>query len=236
MTIYLAASEMISVVIPVLNEARVLETTLERLAANPYPREVIVVDGGSTDRSVEIARAAGARVIKSDRSQRAAQMNLGAAQARGGAVVFLHADTELSPTALQAVALTLQDDHVVGGGFYRRFGSRLPALKLTCRMADWRNRLIGWHLGDQAIFARRKVFQEMGGYRDIDLFEDLDFSRRLARHGRVVTLRPAVVSSARRFERRGAWRTTMSDFWLTARYYFGADPNRLAADLRAARA
>ncbi|MGH8165156.1 MAG: hypothetical protein ACREP1_12565, partial [Rhodanobacteraceae bacterium] len=100
-------------------------------------------------------------------------------------------------------------------------------LALTSRLAELRNRLFGWHLGDQALFVRRDVFEQLGGYRDIPIFEDLDFSRRLRAAGRIITLRPPVVSSARRFEARGPFRTTLDDLRLSRRYLAGADPNEL---------
>jgi len=99
---------------------------------------------------------------------------------------------------------------------------------MTCLLASLRTRLTGWFLGDQAIFVRREVFKKLGGFRDLDLFEDLDFSRRMTQLGQVVTLSPPVISSSRRFQYRGAFLTTISDFWLTARYLTGADPSRLA--------
>ena len=220
---------MISVVIPTLNEAGQLPATLAAIQAN-RPRaglEVILVDAGSSDDTVELASASGARVVMSPEAQRAAQMNLGARNARGDVLLFLHADTLLAESALPNLEAALDDPEVVGGGFARRFASPSRCLRLTCRLADWRCRRLGWFLGDQAIFARREAFERLGGYRPLDLFEDLDFSRRLARVGRVVTLDPPVVSSARRFADRGVVSRTCSDLWLTFRYLSGADPQKL---------
>jgi len=209
---------MISVIIPAFNEAAELPATLAALCAQEALLEVIVVDAGSADATAMVAHDAGARVISSARRQRAAQMNLGAAAARGDALLFLHADTRLAPGALRAMEAALRQEDVAGGGFARRYDSPSLFLRVTCALAEVRTRLCGWFLGDQAIFVRRNAFTALGGFRAWDVFEDLDFSRRLARTGRTVTLRPPVVSAARRFTPSGAVRTTWRDVALTLRY------------------
>ncbi len=219
---------MISVIIPTLNEAAMLPASLRALHSQSVAHEVLVVDAASEDDTVALARAAGARVLESPQIQRASQLNLGAQQARGDVLLFLHADTVLPATGLERIAEALRHPRVVGGAFARRFQSDSLVLRATCLLAEWRGRWLGWNLGDQAIFVRRSVFDELKGFREIPLFEDLDFSRRLARRGQVVTLRPPVQSSARRFAARGPLRTTCADFWLTCRYLAGADPKRLA--------
>ncbi|MBI4326917.1 MAG: TIGR04283 family arsenosugar biosynthesis glycosyltransferase [Chloroflexi bacterium] len=222
---------MISVIIPTCNEAALLPETLDHLKANPTPHEILVVDAHSTDTTAQRAQAAGARVVLSATRQRAAQMNLGAAQAVGDVLLFVHADTWMPAGALQAMEQALRDPQVAGGAFARRFQSPSLFLQLSCRLAEGRGRLLGWHFGDQALFARQSVFHQLGGYRPWPLFEDLDFSRRLASAGQVVTLRPAVWTSARRFTARGPILTTLADAWLTCRYLLGADPAILAAKL-----
>lgn len=192
--------------------------------------EIIVVDGGSTDRTPAQASALGGRVLASGATQRAAQLNLGAAAARGEVLLFLHADTALPERALERILQALVDGSVGGGGFARRFDSPSPFLQLTCVLAELRNRTVGWHLGDQALFVRRSLFAQLGGFRRVDRFEDLDFSRRLGRIARVATLRPPVVSSARRFARRGPVGQTARDFVLTLRYLWG-DPAALEREV-----
>jgi rSAM/selenodomain-associated transferase 2 len=221
---------MISVIIPTLNEAELLPITLERVQANKAKHEVLVVDGGSSDETVWLATKSGARMIRSDRSQRAAQMNLGARQAEGDAYFFLHADTWIGSDTLDRIGQALGQPLVVGGAFARRFQSRSPLLRLTCIVSEWRSRLFGWYFGDQGIFVRRRTFERLGGFADLPLFEDVDFSRRMARVGRVVTVRGNVVSSARRFASRGILATTVADGWLTFRYFAGANPGRLVAE------
>ncbi len=213
---------MISVIIPTLDEERELPATFAALRGQAA-HEVIVADANSSDATARLALEAGAKVLASPRRQRAAQMNLGAAAARGDTLLFLHADTRLAPGALRAVELALRASAVVGGGFARRYASPSLFLRATCALAEARTRLCGWFLGDQAIFVRRGVFTALGGFAEWDIFEDLDFSRRLARSGRVVTLRPPVVSAARRFT-AGAARTTWRDLALTARYLAAGRP------------
>ena len=122
----------------------------------------------------------------------------------------------------------LTNNAIIGGGFARRCDSNSSFLRTTCLLASLRTRLTGWFLGDQAIFVRKRVFEKLGGFHQLDLFEDLDFSRQMTQMGKVVTLSPPVISSSRRFQHRGAVLTTLSDLWLTARYLMGASPSMLA--------
>ncbi|MEO8353685.1 MAG: TIGR04283 family arsenosugar biosynthesis glycosyltransferase [Chthoniobacteraceae bacterium] len=223
---------MIAVIIPTHDEAGNLPATLQSIAENSTRHEVLIVDAASGDDTSHLARENGALVLDATRRHRAVQMNAGAMQARGETLLFLHADTRLAPTALNQIEVALREPGVIGGGFARRYDSRSRFLRATCLLAEARSRLSGWFLGDQAIFVRREKFTVLGGFREFDLFEDLDFSRRMRREGGVVTLRPPVVSSARRFTLRGPLRTTLSDFKLTLLYALGRDPNDLAARLR----
>ena len=218
---------MISIIVPTFNEARYLPGTLDAIQRNHSSREVIVVDAGSSDGTVEIALERKTQLISSSVKQRAAQMNLGAQFARGNVFLFLHADTRLPQDALTKIESALANRCVVGGGFLRRYESPSWFLRGTCALAGIRTRLSGWFLGDQAIFMRAEVFKILSGFRELDLFEDLDFSRRMRREGPVVTLRSPVISSARRFS--CPWRRTWLDLLLTLRYLGGADPNQLAA-------
>jgi rSAM/selenodomain-associated transferase 2 len=220
---------MVSIVVPTLNEAAVLPLTLAavRSAADGRVYEIIVADGGSTDGTLEVAQALGCACLRAPRAQRAAQMNAGAAGAHGSVLLFLHADTLLPRGALGSVETACGRAGVAGGGFARRYQSPSRWLRLTCWLAEWRNHWFGWHLGDQALFVRREVFEQLGGFSDFDVFEDVDFSRRLARAGAVRTLYPRVVSSARRFAGRGPFRRSLADAWLMLRYLLGASPHVL---------
>lgn len=218
----------VSVIIPAWNEADSLGKVITAAQSADVPCEILVVDAGSTDDTATIASAAGARVLHSFRRQRAYQLNLGAQHARGAVLVFLHADTLLPPHALESIVGALENREVVGGAFVRRYASRSIVLRATCFLAHCRNQLIGWHLGDQAMFVRRASFFQLGGFREVMRFEDLDFSRRLRRFGRTLTLQPGVTSSPRRFDRLGPARTTLRDLGLTGRYLLrglpGDDP------------
>jgi rSAM/selenodomain-associated transferase 2 len=214
---------MISLIIPTYNEAAHLAATLNSIARSRAKREVIVVDAGSSDATRCIAEKANHSVVLSPQRRRAFQMNLGARHAAGGVLLFLHADTVLPDSALDQIESFLVRAEIVGGGFKRRYDSNSWFLKTTCFLSGLRTQSIGWFLGDQAIFVRRQTFEDLGGFRNLDLFEDLDFSRRMAQTGRVITLSPPVICSPRRFKVRGEVLTTLSDFWLTCRYLLGAD-------------
>lgn len=204
----------VSVIIPVLNEAANLPRCLAAVRAGGDDNvEIIVVDGDSSDSSVSVARTGGAAVLHSPVCLRAAQMNLGAAKARGDLILFLHADTLLPTGWLQAMrsAFTRRPDSV-GGAFRRRFSPGSPWLTVNCILADWRGRLFGWFLGDQAMFVRREIFAALGGFAPLRTCEDIDFSIRLARCGSTTIARAVVVSSGRRFLARGGFRQTLADF------------------------
>jgi rSAM/selenodomain-associated transferase 2 len=223
---------MISIIIPTHNEAAYLPATMDALVARARPCEIIVADGGSKDKTVAVAAARGAIVIECAAKHRAAQLNAGARAAHGEVFLFLHADTILPLNGLERIAAALADREIVGGGFARRYDSPSLLLRLTSLLSEVRCRWSGWFLGDQAIFVRRELFMMLGGFREYEIFEDLDFSRRLARTGRLVTLRPPVVSSARRFA-TGAWRRTCEDFAMTCRYLCGEHPDAIAARCKA---
>ena len=214
---------MISVVIPTLNEQGTLAATISALGRNDGAYELLVVDADSKDGTRNLAESLGAKVIVTPIRQRAAQLNLGAKQARGDILLFLHADTVVPSGALARIQAALRDVRVGGGAFARRFNSESIFLKTTCALAELRNHAIGWHLGDQGIFVRGSCFQHLSGFREMDRFEDLDFSRRLRGVSRVVTLRPPVVSSARRFAADGPVRRTLKDFLLTLDYLRGSN-------------
>lgn len=205
----------VSIIIPALNEAATLAATIASIGDSAA--EIIVVDAASSDRTVQIATESGARVVRSCCQQRAFQLNVGAKEALSETLLFLHADTLLPPGALGQIRRALERRDVVGGAFVRKYASSSPVLRATCFLARCRNHLIGWHLGDQAMFVRRSAFSQLGGFREVAQFEDLDLSRRLTRLGRVVTLHPGVTSSSRRFK-QGAVRRTMHDVWLTIDY------------------
>lgn len=215
----------ISVIIPVLNEEKSIAETLQTLR-QLKPDELIVVDGGSSDTTGEICQRLGIELYLS-RPGRAAQMNFGAQRASGDVLLFLHADTRLPPSAFDDIRTALQDRRVLGGRFDLQLDSQRPLLKLIGFMISLRSRLSKVGTGDQAIFVRRKVFAELGGYPDIPLMEDVALSRALKRRGAVACLRSRVVSSARRWEMEGIWRTVLKMWTLKTLYLLGISPLRL---------
>lgn len=208
---------LISIVIPVFNEAILLPHTLDSIDANPDEKEIIVVDGGSTDGTQECAKQRGAMLISSPVLNRAQQMNLGAQAATGDVLLFLHADTLLPQTALQEIRRVLLEEKIVGGAFSRNYDHPSLFLRTTCLLASIRSRWLGWYFGDQGIFVRTCIFKEIWGFRNVEKFEDLEFSRSLRSFGHTVTLNPYILSSGRRFGQYPI-RRTLKDVLLTLKY------------------
>jgi len=216
----------VSVIVPTLDEERTLDATVAA-ARQAGLTEIIVVDGGSRDRTVDVARACADRVLRGDRG-RAAQMNAGAAAARGDVLLFLHADTRLPPGCRRAIAHALVDERVVGGRFDLRLDAPGIPYRVVERMISLRSRLTRVATGDQAIFVRRSVFERLGGFPPLPLMEDIAFCRALKRAGRIACLHERVVTSARRWQRRGVVRTVLLMWMLRVAYYAGVSPARLA--------
>jgi rSAM/selenodomain-associated transferase 2 len=219
---------LVSVVVPVLDEEQELPRALDHLAALPGRWEVIVVDGGSSDRTLPIARRhpLAPRVIEA-RDGRAGQMNAGAAHARGAAILFLHADTRLPPSAHAALTRALGDERVAGGNFALRFdgpGGFPRVLGGVYRL----QRRFGTFYGDSAIWVRARSFRAIGGYRPLPIMEDHDLARRLRRAGRVPCLPGPAITSSRRWRRQGLARTVAS--WTAIRWLYaaGVPPRHLA--------
>ena len=215
----------LSVIIPTLNEASELPETLKRARAIPEVKEIIVVDAGSTDDSQAIARGHNCTVLESEPS-RGKQLRLGAQQASGDVILFLHADTWLPENAGVVIAKTLARPLVVAGGFYKRFrdGGALPGSRLRCWLL-WAitNRLFG----DQAIFVKRDVLEQCGGVPNVPLMEEFELCKILATHGRLALAPATVLTSARKFRKEGMLRTYWRMARCTFRYWLGTSPKRL---------
>jgi rSAM/selenodomain-associated transferase 2 len=224
---------MLSIVIPALNEADgIVEVLrpLQRLRGRGC--EVVVVDGGSADATAERAAPLADRVLAAERG-RARQMNAGAAAASGGVLLFLHADTRLPADADRRVLEGLRRTGRVWGRFDVRLTGRHPVLRAVEHGISWRSRLTGVATGDQAIFVARDAFERVGGFPPLPLMEDIALSRMLKRsHGRPLCLAEPVVTSSRRWEEHGVYRTILLMWTLRARYYLGADPVELARAYR----
>jgi rSAM/selenodomain-associated transferase 2 len=215
----------ISVIVPVLNEEKSLAATLQALAPL-QPDETIVVDGGSQDRTREIAADFRVKLITAERG-RARQMNAGARQACGEVLLFLHADTRLPRSAFSDIAAALADPRCLGGRFDVALDGHHWMLPVVARLISYRSRVSKVGTGDQALFVRRETFQRMGGFAEIPLMEDIAFSRALKRLGKVACLRSRVVTSARRWEADGLWRTIFTMWTLKLLYLAGVSPVRL---------
>jgi rSAM/selenodomain-associated transferase 2 len=215
----------ISVIVPVLDEEKTIAMTLEALIALA-PYEIIVVDGGSTDRTAAICQQLGVKILVSARG-RAQQMNYGAGHASGDVLLFLHADTRLPDSALRDIAMALRGPDCLGGRFDVELEGEHWMLKVIGAMINTRSRLSKIGTGDQAIFVRRSVFEEIGGYPEIPLMEDIAFCRRLKPMGEIACLTSRVVTSGRRWEIEGVWRTILKMWTLKLLFLAGVSPNRL---------
>ncbi len=216
----------VSIIIPTLNEASCIARTLETLRAQ-HPHEIIVADGGSTDGTLELARAAD-MVLTAPRG-RAAQMNAGAAEAHGEHLLFLHADCRLATGAVAAIGPALRRPGVAAGCFSMRVEAAGPLFRSIDACATARVRLTGIVYGDQGLFVRRADFAQLGGFPPLRFMEDVFFSRRLRRHGRIVVLPHAIHVSPRRWRQMGVVRQTLRNWTLTAMALAGISPDRLAA-------
>jgi rSAM/selenodomain-associated transferase 2 len=233
----------ISVIIPTLNEELTIMATLAHTAALGFD-ELIVVDGGSLDQTPELVESyrrrtqspaqSPVRLVTAPRG-RARQMNEGAKASGGEILLFLHADTQLPGDAKTMIDTTLADQRMVGGRFDVRFDRPSTWGSIISRMMNWRSRLSGIATGDQALFVRRPIFEQMGGFADMPLMEDIDFSRRLKQKGATASLTATVTTSFRRWERHGPLRTLLLMWVLRFLYWIGVSPSHLVEWYKAVR-
>ncbi len=218
----------LSIIIPTLNEASQLRDMLEPLRAlQARGHEVVVVDGGSSDDSVKIAREFADRVIDSARG-RARQMNAGAAVASGDVMLFLHADTRLPEPADTLIAAALANEKTSWGRFDVRLSGDRLLLRVVAALMNLRSRMSSIATGDQALFVHRALFVQLGGYPDIPLMEDIALCKLLKRVTRPANLSARVVTSSRRWEQRGIVRTILLMWRMRLAYALGASPHQLA--------
>jgi len=217
---------LVSVIIPTLNEERYIANTLQFLSAVPQV-EIIVVDGGSIDKTVQAARHFTEYVFLTH-AGRAHQMNFGAQHATGDVLLFLHADTMLLPGAIEMVRYHMRRVNVVGGAFDLHLDSERALVRAIARLGTLRSRLTRVPYGDQGLFIRSRIFQHIGGFKLMPIMEDLEFAKRMRRMGRVMFISEGLVSSARRWEHNGAFKTTGTHLLLLALYHLGFSTKRLA--------
>ena len=216
---------MISVVIPALNEGAAISPTLEALQDLPGVAEIIVADGGSLDRTTEIARSAGARVVKCERG-RGPQLHAGALAAEGEVLWFVHADTRVGPRASERVLETLANPGVVGGTFTLSFDGDAWSSRVMNAVQPLAGPLRLFY-GDSTIFLRRGTYFALGGFQPYPLFEDVDLIAKIRKSGRFARLPEKVVTSARRFQEKSLLRTFTRWSVLQSLYWMGVAPETL---------
>jgi rSAM/selenodomain-associated transferase 2 len=220
---------MISIIIPAVNEEATLPALLSRLATEEGGHEIIVVDGGSADATVRLAREHGARVLTAPPG-RGTQICHGVGAASGEILLFLHADSIFPRHGLKRIEETLAArPELIGGNFRLLFDGATPFSRWLIGFYAWIRR-IGLYYGDSGIFVRRQAYEALGGIRPIALMEDLDFVRRMERRGKTCCIAdPPLVTSSRRFSGRSPWAIVSGWLILHALFYLGVSPVRLAA-------
>jgi rSAM/selenodomain-associated transferase 2 len=217
----------ISIIIPVLNEERNLSKALAELQSfRCAGHEIIVIDGGSVDRSLELAHEM-ADIVLVSKAGRALQMNSGAAVATGEVFLFLHADTSLPGNAVELVSFFYPGKYL-WGRFDIRLSSNRKIFRLIEFLINWRSRLTSIATGDQVIFIEKKLFNKIGGFPEIALMEDIALSRSLKKISRPICLQHKVITSSRRWEQKGVITTVLLMWKLRLYYYFGVSPEKLS--------
>jgi len=219
-----------SIIIPVLNEIGQINSLIEHLRKQKHKSfyEIIVVDGDQQGTTAGVIQDTDVNTIITDKG-RGRQMNAGAAQASGEVLIFLHVDTTLPDNALEKISRALQGTDYVGGAFDLKIDSDRLFLRYISARASLRSRWNRIPYGDQAIFIRKKYFEQIGGFKEIPLMEDVDLMRRIKKDGKKIVILPdKVTTSARRWERDGVLYTTMRNQILLRLFYLGISPHILA--------
>ncbi|MEO7167925.1 MAG: TIGR04283 family arsenosugar biosynthesis glycosyltransferase [Spartobacteria bacterium] len=217
----------LSVIVPAWNDHAHLARVVPELVRLGTLHEVIVVDASPDAEAGAAVRAAGGTYLPAPQPSRGAQMNLGAENASGDIFVFHHADSILTAAHVDAICRAVQDGQITGGAFYRKFDGRHPRLLWLEGVARFLTRNGGSFFGDQSVFVRRETFRALGGFAPIPLMEDMEFSRRLRRAGKVTVLDPPVESSTRRHLRHGPWRTSVQNGLFILLYKCGLPPAQI---------
>ncbi len=216
----------ISVIIPTLNEALILEKSIAEISRHS-PHEIIIADGGSKDGTLDIAEKFGLGVVVGPPG-RALQMNAGAKRATGDVLFFLHADSRVDAKSYQKMVAVMEQENKVGGAFSLAIDSEKPSLKIISSFATLRAKHLNLVFGDQAIFVQTDVFHEIGGFSLLPICEDLDFYRRLMAKGPTVILEEKAFTSARRWVAEGYFFTSLRNSVITTLFLLGFPPRILS--------
>ncbi len=224
----------VSIIIPTLNEATQIQSSLEALQQyRQAGHELIISDGGSSDDTTSLCAPLADKILNSP-AGRALQMNAGAHHASGDVLLFLHADTQLPEQALEPLIIQGQQAKL-WGRFNVKLSGQHPMFRVIESMMNLRSRISGIATGDQALFVHRQLFQDIGGFPEIPLMEDIGISQQLKKHSQPLCLRLKVTTSSRRWEQQGIFRTILLMWRLRLAYFLGASPQRLAQQYRNSR-
>jgi rSAM/selenodomain-associated transferase 2 len=217
----------VSIIVPVFNEAPLLRPFLSHLRERAPEAEIVVVDGGSSDGTSDLAQGFCDQLVVCEPS-RAIQMNAGARAARGDILWFVHVDAKVPWGCLEEIE-RIMDDPNVAGGFFRIRLPQASIYRLTDSFAHYAGILLRMRCGDHGIFCRRTAFLDIGGFPEVPLMEDVEFFRRLRRHGRVIYSRKRILASPRRYETIGPVRLTLAYGFIATLYVFGIPLSKLAS-------
>ena len=216
----------VSIIIPTLDEAAILERTLSEVSGY-FPHELIVTDGGSRDATLDIARKFTSRIVQS-RPGRALQMNAAAREATGALLLFLHADSRIDGTSYAKMVEVMENVRLVGGAFSLAIESDDYFLQMISALATLRARYFLLVYGDQAIFVRKAIFKDMGGFPSLPICEDLEFYRQLKKTGPVILLNEKAYTSGRRWVTEGVFLTTARNILIATLFLMGFPPRILS--------
>ena len=219
----------VSIIVPVLNEASMIQPFLRHVREQAPGAEIIVVDGGSVDETLRLAAGVCDQLLRSKRN-RAAQMNAGAFVAHGDILWFLHVDVRLPARCLEEIARTLADSRIAGGYFRIRLPQRKLVYRLTDNFAHYAGLLLRIRCGDHGFFCRRSDFIELGGFPDVPIMEDVEFFRMLRRRGRMFAIQQRLIANPRGYEKVGPLRLTLA-YGLIASLYAAGVPLSILASL-----
>jgi rSAM/selenodomain-associated transferase 2 len=226
----------LSVIIPTLNEADNIKELINCIKNENINCEIIISDADSSDRTREIAASQGAKIVNSQKASRGLQLNRGAEIASAPILLFLHADSNLEESALRSLVTRMeQRSEKVGGCFSLEIKSEHPLLKFISWSSNLRAKYLNLIFGDQGIFIKKEVFESLGGFPEIELMEDWEFSKKLAKTGELLFLDKKIYTSARRWEEYGVLKTILLMHKIKILYLFGYSPEKLKQIYRDAR-